>query len=347
MSNSKKKPSTRDRIIECAEQHFGTRVVKVDAPGGSRRSSFRLQLKDRQIIGTLRPNFRRTHLEAHVLGQIGQYCDDLPECLGVVGHIMFQSDVGERRLNVEIARVKGEDRTALAAESVAAIFRIQSAARKTNLNEMAPHLGNHPEWVTHFVDAIDFLQDLGGGISKKFDRRAAYERVATEPRQFVKWDCRSGNAALDTKGKLRWFDFEYCGLRHGAEDLAWLIGDESWPLRAQDMVDIVIDAFDPDCGIPIEDYLDFLSVYVTFHCVQRLKMIVEDSEDDGWLSKEYIRKYDKAGVNPEFAAQLCRVGAYFAAQSPITAPLSRNFTAALNGFLHIVRQEARAELRRA
>ena len=86
---------------------------------------------------------------------------------------------------------------------------------------------------------FDFLRDLGGGISDKFDREAAYERVAVAGTQFVKWDCRSGNAAIDNKDKLRWFDFEYAGLRHGAEDIAWLIGDEAWPIRPQDMVDIV------------------------------------------------------------------------------------------------------------
>ena len=43
---------------------------------------------------------------------------------------------------------------------------------------------------------------------------------------FVKWDCRAGNAAIGPDGCLRWFDFEYSGLRHGAEDFAWLIADE-------------------------------------------------------------------------------------------------------------------------
>ncbi|KAJ01968.1 hypothetical protein [Sulfitobacter mediterraneus] len=345
--SDRKEQSTQDEIIECAEAHFDARVKKISAPGGEGRSSFRLSVAGQSVIATLRPNFRRTHLEAHVLEQLSAHSDDLPQCLGVVGEIMFQSDVGDRRLNVEIAEVTPSARLDLAHDAVSAIFRIQSAARKTQLHEMMPHLGTNDDWILNFVDAIDFLRDLGGGISDKFDREAAYERVAVAGTQFVKWDCRSGNAAIDNKDKLRWFDFEYAGLRHGAEDIAWLIGDEAWPIRPQDMVDIVINAFDPECGFELDDYLDYLSVYLTFHAVQRLKLISKESRKRGWLSKEKIRKYDDAGVHPEFAAQICRVGAYFSAQSPLTAPLSRNFLAALHGFIQINNQEDQRKLRRA
>ena len=65
-----------------------------------------------------------------------------------------------------------------------------------------------------------------------------------------------------------------------------------------------INAFDPECGFELDDYLDYLSVYLTFHAVQRLKLISKESRKRGWLSKEKIRKYDDAGVHPEFAAQI-------------------------------------------
>ncbi len=100
-----------------------------------------MHFADRDVIATLRPNFRRTHLEAHVLRALSRHCDDLPDCLGVVGEIMFQSDVGTRRLNMEIVRHGSKGRTDLAAEAVAAIFRIQAAARQTDLDRIMPHLG--------------------------------------------------------------------------------------------------------------------------------------------------------------------------------------------------------------
>lgn len=347
MASSRHK-KTQDRIIRCAEDHFGQAVEKLSAPGGEGRSSFRLRLADgRSVIATLRPNFRRTHLEAYVLEQLGAHCGDLPDCLGVVGEIMFQSDVGGRRLNLAIAEVPEVERLDLAAEAVAAIFRIHAAARRTELDQIMPHLGNNRDWVLNFVDAVDFLQDLAGGISSRFDRIAAYARIATPARQFVKWDCRSGNAALGADGRLRWFDFEYAGLRHGAEDFAWLIGDEAWPLDPEQMVDVMIAQFDPACGIALEEYLDYLATYLTFHAVQRLKLISKEAQKRGWLSKERIRRYDDAGVHPEFAAQICRVGAYFADQTRLTAPLRRNFEAAQAGFEHILRGEAEAQVRRA
>ena len=326
-----RKQSVKSRIALAAREHFGQDVARITAPGGEGRSSFRLHLTDRTVIATLRPNFRRTHLEAHVLTELAAYCSDLPECLGVVGDIMFQSDVGKRRLNVEIDRVSPDRQVDLAAEAVAAIFRIHAAARRTRLHDMLPHLGSSVEWVTGHVDSIDFLEDLGG-ISGAFDRFAACERLAWPARQFVKWDCRSGNAAIGADDRLRWFDFEYAGMRHGAEDFAWLIGDEAWPLSAEQMVDIMIDAYDTGTGIPLPEYLDYLAVYLTFHCVQRLKLIVKEAEKRGWKSKDRIRRLDDAGLHPDFAVHLCEVGGYFAERSAITEPLARNFHAAAQGF---------------
>lgn len=331
-----------ERIVKCAETHFGRSLDRVSAPGGDGRSSFRLHFPDGDVIATLRPNFRRTHLEAHVLQRLSEFSDDLPRCLGVVDDIMFQSDVGDRRLNMEIVRHNDQGQLDLAANAVAGIFRIQSAARKTDLGQVMPYLGANDDWVENFISAVDALQPYSGGISSRFDPAAAAEAVSVAGGQFVKWDCRSGNAALDTAGKLRWFDFEYSGLRHGAEDFAWLIGDEAWPLEPDVMADVMIDAFDPGTGHKIDDYLNYMSIYLTFHCVQRFKLIVKEAQNRGWLTRERVRKYDDAGVHPEFAAQICKVGGYYSAQSPITAPLTRNFDAAMTAFLDILRDgEAR------
>ena len=127
-------------------------------------------------------------------------------------------------------------------------------------------------------------------------------------------------------------------MRHGAEDFAWLIGDEAWPVAPEDMVDVMIDAYDAGTGHDIADYLHYMSVYITFHTVQRFRLIVKEAKRRGWLSKERVREYDDAGVHPEFAAQILKVGRYFSAQSRITAPLTRNFDAAMNAFLDIQRE---------
>lgn len=324
-------------IVARAEKHFGQRVVRATAPGGEGRSSYRLIFEDRTVIATLRPNFRRTHLEAFVLKRLTREGDDTPECLGVDGELMFQSDVGGERLNVAIAEAAPERRLALAEEAVAGIFRVQAAGRKQALQDALPHLGQNDAWIYNLIDSTAALAEFSQGRAKALDRADLASRLAWPGQQFVKWDCRSGNAAIGADGKLRWFDFEYSGARHGAEDIAWLIGDEAWPVPPAAMEQVVIDCFDPGCGHELDDYLDYLAYYLTFHCVQRFKLIVKEARKRGWIAKARVRKYDDAGVHPEFAVQICRVGAHFASRRPETTPIGRDFEEAGKVFLNILK----------
>lgn len=334
MSSSKKR---KIRIVESAEKFFAQPVLEVDAPGGEGRSSYRLVFADRTVIATLRPNFRRTHIEAFTLQKLWPNCTDLPKCLGLDGEILFQSDVGGKRLNLEISKVNKSKRVDLAHEAVASIFRIQAAGREAKLHEALPHLGQNQLWLENFVDAASELEDFSQGRSAHLDKPALCEMIAYPGRQFVKWDCRSGNAAIGSDDKLRWFDCEYSGARHGAEDFAWLIGDEAWPLRPEVMEAIVTDCFDVNTGHTLDDYLDYMALYLTFHCIQRFKLIVYEANKRGWQSKTRVRKYDKVGAHPEFAAQICRIGRYFAARNKETLPLARDFEEAELVFLNIVK----------
>lgn len=325
-----------DRLRAAAEAHFRMPVREITAPGGSSRASIRLHFEDKTVIASHRPNFRRTHLEAFILQRLQPHCDDLPICYGVAGDIMFQSDVGARRLNQEIHAHGRVEQLSLAEEAVQAIFRIHAAARRTDLHEKLPHLGNNPDWLRNFVDGVDvFTPLLETGVPESYPREALADYLDQPKRQFVKWDCRSGNAALDEDDRLRWFDFEYAGLRHGAEDLAWLLGDESWPLDGQAMLEIVEEAFDPDCGHDFDDYLAYLAIYTTLHCVQRLTLILREVQRRGWRAQETIVERDDVGRHPVFAAHLCRVGAFFAERQPATAMLIPCFEAAEARFAQI------------
>lgn len=327
-----------DRIAASAETVFGQKVVRIAAPGGEGRASFRVHLTDRVVIATLRPNFRRTHLEAFVLRELSPHSDLQPECLGLHDEVMFQSDVGGRRLNLEIAAVPTEKRVDLAAEAVTSILRIQSAGRAADLHNNVPHLGQNRGWIENFATGPQMLEDYSSGRVMGLDVDELCTALDHPGQQFVKWDCRSGNAAIGGDEVLRWFDFEYCGARHGAEDLAWLIGDEAWCVTPEDMERIVIDCFDPTCGHDLDDYLSYLSLYVTFHCAQRLGLIVKEAKKRGWLSKAKVRKYDDAGVHPEFAAQICRVGRHFGDRNSLTAPIARDFEEAESLFKDILRE---------
>lgn len=334
MSSSKKR---KQRIVESAERLFGDTVLDLEAPGGDGRSSYRLVFADRSVIATLRPNFRRTHVEAYTLRQIRRFSSDLPECLGVDDEILFQSDVGGKRLNIEIAKVSRSKRVSLAHDAIASIFRIQSAGRRAKLEEALPHLGQNKTWVESFVGSTSVLGSYSSGQSANMDVVDLCEKISYPGKQFVKWDCRSGNAAIGGDDKLRWFDCEYAGARHGAEDFAWLIGDEAWPLQPDVMEELVADCFDKETGHSLDAYLDYLALYTSFHCLQRFKLIVNEAKKRGWLSKTQVRKYDDVGVHPEFAAHLCRIGQYFADRNALTRPLARDFEEAEAVFVGILR----------
>lgn len=326
------RPSRQDRIRTSAEALFGLQVTEVSAPGGSKRSSLRFHFADHTVIGTLRPNFRRTHLEAYVLRALAPFCDDIPTCLGVDGEVMFQSDVGSRRLNTELFGVDKGTQEALVAEGVAAILRIQRAAWKTDLQDKLPHLGNNPDWLANLVGGVDTLVPFHDDIPNSFDPAAAVQRLINSGQQFVKWDCRTGNAAIGDDNRLRWFDFEYAGLRHGAEDLAWLIADESIPLDGPTMEAIVRDALTIQPMGALDDYMDFLSVYTVFHALQRLALIMSEARSRGWLKIERVLGKDDVGIHPVFAAHLCRTGAHFAGNSKLTEMLVDHFEAAATTF---------------
>lgn len=336
--SEKRKTTRAGRIVESAERVFGRKVDRISTPGGKNRASYRVHFSDRSVIATLRPNFRRTHLEAFTLKRLAPYCDDIPRCLGTDGEILFQSDVGSNRLNRAIADSAPRERIDLAAEAVASIFRIQNAGRRAGLRDILPHLGQNRGWIESLVDAATVLRRLSQGRSSAIDTDAVCDGLAVPATQFLKWDCRSGNAALDAEGRMRWFDFEYSGIRHGAEDLAWLIGDEAWPVPADRMQAIVIDAFDPGIGYGLDDYLDYLALYTTFHCLQRLQLVVGEADKRGWLSKRRIRKYDDVGAHPEFAAQLCRSGRFFAGRARLTAPIAKDLEEAEAVFLTLLRE---------
>ncbi|NBB97461.1 MAG: hypothetical protein GVY34_04715 [Alphaproteobacteria bacterium] len=245
----------------------------------------------------------------------------MPRCLGLTDDVLFQSDAGQRRLNVAMFEAGSADREQIAMKAVEGLFTIQRAGRAAEMHKYMPPLGANKAWVTRLVNAVRKLEKQGAKVGKGFNRFKVFEALTVTPRQFVKWDCRSGNAALDETGALRWFDFEYCGLRHGAEDFAFLIADESWPLDARTMFDMVHDAFDPDIPGTREEWLDYLSVYTVFHALQRLQLMQSEVAKRGWKSKRKVVARDDVGLHPDFALQLCHVAMFFADRSHLTAPL--------------------------
>ena len=268
-------------LAQQIEAFFGEKVMQVTAPGGKGRGSFRVYFEDRSIIVSSRRSEGRTGLEAHVLEALQHHTEASARFLGLDGPLMYQADVGGVRLSQKIQELDGAERDNLADLAVGALFDIHRAGRQTNLIHEMPQLGASEEWVESFVRGIGKLTRKLQLDRIEYDLDAVCDFIGTPAVQFVKWDCRSGNAALDENGIVRWFDFEYSGIRHGAEDFAWLIADEIWPVSPDTMLRIMEDRFDPSDERPWDDYRTYLEVYTTLHAIQRLMLIVNGAKKKG------------------------------------------------------------------
>lgn len=323
---------TRARMVKVVSELLGEPVRSLDMPGGDARSSARVILKDRTVIATKRANFRRTHLEAAVLSALSPHCAHVPRFLGLKDNVLVQSDVGGQRLSELIWAADPVVQKRLAEQAIVAILEIHAASREALKDVPVPPLGATEAWVNSLVASSDILESYDAERVPTLDRDAVAAALTQAPRQFLKWDCRAGNAAQDTSGTLCWFDFEYCGMRHGAEDLAWLIADESWPLSAADMFEIVAHAL-PQYGVTdVAGYLDYLALYTTFHSLQRLTLIEGEVSRRGWRSKSRIIARDDVGRHPEFAAHLCETGMFCAEWHPLAQPLRRGFKRAARAY---------------
>mgnify|MGYP001145942668 CR=1 FL=1 len=215
-------------------------------------------------------------------------------------------------------------------KAINAIFAIQRSARTALENVPVPPLGAAPAWIDGLLDATHVLQGFDSDRVQHLDRETLRGILDHSPKQFLKWDCRAGNAAISDDGNLCWFDFEYCGMRHGAEDFAWLIGDESWPVDAKTMFGIVEACLRNDGHTDVDSYMHYLAIYSTFHMLQRLALINAEVDRRGWRGMKKIIERDDVGRHPVFAAMLCRNAMYSASLSPLTAPLRRGFKRAAN-----------------
>ncbi len=318
--------ASRERlIVGAAVSHFGREPREVIQLEGTAFSSYRICFDGETVIATQRKSFRRTNLEAMILQHLSPICDDVPQYLGVLDGVLFQSDLGANRLHGLIGDHCLEDQVELTAEACAAIFRYQSAARQSGLVNLVPVIGQSQDWLNNLVSSVDTLQLFSLGIPDSFNYHAVAEFLQGVGHNFVKWNCRPQYAVVCDDGFLRWHGFELSGARHGAEDFAWLFGDESWVLDPRHMIAVTKETFDKSYGLALPDFLDFLSVYTTMHCALRFNLIIREAQENGWDCENEGRRKEHPGISPAYAKQLCAVGAFFAERNKLTRALVPNF----------------------
>jgi hypothetical protein len=313
-------------IAKRIEVFFDEPVINISAPGGKSRGSYRVKLQSRSLIVTSRSNLEQTNYEALILKELYKFTHVTPELLGQDKELMFQSDVGAKRLGQHMYHLDNAAKEQMAHNALTALYDIHKAARKISFPDgYLHHMGGTRAWVRSFVAAMDKLADMLSIDPIECDQNALCNFIGTPKDQFVKWDCRSGNAAIDNSGQVRWFDFEYAGMRHGAEDFAWLIADENWPVKAETMIEIIADIYPADANRNWQDFKSYLEVYAALHAIKRLILIVNRAKSKGWISQAQALRKDGIGTNPVLAIGLCETGMTLAQRNNVSLPMVKLF----------------------
>ncbi len=313
-------PLSTDALVALIETFFGERVTQISRPGGPRRAVYRVWLGARTIIAGYRRDTRVAETERLVQRRLAPICDRVPVFLGSRDGFVFQSDAGADRLNRRINLARGAARLALARQAVQSLIEIQQAAGATDLPRRMRPIDMTPDWCAHFATGPARLAAMTGMGAPDYDAGAVQARITPDVLRFTKSDCRSGNGALDTQGRLRWFDFELSGLRHGAEDMAWLAADEIWPVTMPEMHAIVAETAAARAPGGSDDYMDMFEVYTALQISRRLRLILTEARSGGWVPQRRSVKYDYVGADPKLGARLADKGAWLAARNPMSAP---------------------------
>ncbi|HBN32250.1 MAG TPA: hypothetical protein DD416_13760 [Rhodobacteraceae bacterium] len=321
-----------EQIAEICEKIFSLPVEKVTAPGGKSRVSFRVHFPGKSIIATQRIYPGRMRMEVEVLKRLSELGAPVPKYLGGTEQLFFQEDVGSKRLTSTMRQESAIGQLALAENTFESLLRIHTAAAKADLAAVVPALGENESWVRGLINSSLTVADRYGTDHPQLDMDALTARLTVPATRFIKWDSRPGNGSIGADGQVYWFDWEHCGRRQGMEDFAWLAGDEFWPLGPEVVVPIL------EYLLPAADKaaeLAYLTDFITFHMVQRLQLIHLRFMAAGWVNVADAMKYDKVGVDPQLAKNLCARGAAWADRSTLTRPMTAFFqdcAAAVDGF---------------
>ncbi len=309
---------TINGIATICEDHFAKKVIKITAPGGKSRESFRVHFDTGTVIVTQRAYSGRMRLEVEVLRRLSDHGAPVPRILGTHEPLFFQEDVGGGRLSGALAAGGETGRADIVGRAFESILRIQEAGQETGLAAIVPPLGVAESWVTGLVGTPVTTGQRYSIPPPALDFQRLTDLLQVPANRFVKWDARPGNASVRADGQVYWFDWEHCGKRQGMEDFAWLAGDEFFPLGADQTIAILRDLLPRNRAL---DDIDYLSHFIPFHIVQRLAIIYRRFTEVGWVDPAAAMRYDQIGVDRALVSRLCQHGAEWSGRAALTQPL--------------------------
>lgn len=317
-------------LLNACQRKFPSEVVKLEYPAGRSRESWRVVFDNGQsLIATRRSTSKRAAIEANTLRALNKHAAPVPVLLNTDGdRILFQEELNGQRLSLALNSANETTAEALLDSALSGLTQSQLAGSQESIEKKLPHLGNKTSWITSLVKRPIVIGDYFDLPAPDYDINALVDMLhITEPR-FVKWDSRPGNALVNDKGIVHWFDWEHAGVRNRLDDLAWLLCDEfvpDMPVLEKKLLQRFLPQFS-DLRNP-DQAMDYVMAYGTFHTLIRLGLILKYKVGGDWWDLNYCIDRDKIGITLNCAQRLCARGARWANQVSATQPLTPWFTA--------------------
>jgi phosphotransferase family enzyme len=305
------------------ERLAGRTVARISRPGGKKRDVLRIYFETGpNWILVRRSKSHRAEREIAVLDALaGQPGMRIPERIGSLGEWSIISDLGNRRMSLHIQQTPSNQRWSVAEEAIAGIFEFQNAANACPAVSSLPSVTLDDKALLHIAKG-PARTCVRYGLNLPIPKpKTLLPWIGAQSTSFIKGDCRAANIVLDEAGNLGWIDFEYAGLRHGSEDIAWFLCDETLPLPLDghlDDLDALVRQARPDNP---ETYLKTLVINATLHAGTRLRVIGNELDGKSWLDYATILNEDLVGVHPTLTTRLAQKGALLADQYAETRPL--------------------------
>lgn len=318
------------------QQLLGQKVIAMEFPGGTHRSSFRLVLDNgRSVIASRRFDPGRSFYESLVMRRLQKHHAPIPKHYAYNGLIMLQEELPGIRLSEALKNCSEEQYTKMLGKALNSLLDIHNIAKKDALTEAVPVIGCEPDWLISLIDRTALLGNYMKIPSPKIPVRQIYDCLLLLKPAFIKWDARPGNAMLGDDGSVKWFDWEHCCARNPMDDMAWLLCDDAVPDHPE-AEDQLIDTYLPNFadGRNLEDARTYLDVFGVHHACIRLCRILDEKDLDSWIAYEN-RVSVQPGSQLEIAQQLCKRASRWAGKNEMTAPLEDWFLQIKNRLIRL------------
>lgn len=309
-----------EEISAICSELLGAVPTGITYPGGRDRKTIIANVGDREIVVTKRSSASRGQLEALVLRTLGD-SPSVPELLGHKGNFVLQSKLDGQRLSEGLEFADRETRKKLLISAGKSLIELQVKANENGLLTEAPRIGDRKDWHLDFSKAPDRLAEQISVTAPSYDPQALASNISVRLPSFVKWDSRPGNAMVDTKGTVGWFDWEHCGVGSAEDDLVWMLADE-WspnvPEAEFELLKHLAITHETDFEILVPRF----HTKAVLHSIIRLGLILRRKGDGPWWNAASSLENDRVGVSPAHVKRVVNRACRWAGAQPHLRSLS-------------------------